>query len=174
MSSSFQINFLPSFELAPGSSGYPAGEKGILAIQDFQFAAGDPGDIRRPAIFQPGETVYLVFSVQGGMPKNGMLWLQEDLTVRYPDGNTGLKLENIIDFREKLKTPGPIAMTNNIALPSDAMPGRYTVSVVLRDKHSGRQLNEQRFFYVTPRGEAAAQPAEPPAPAAPPAAPAAE
>jgi hypothetical protein len=161
LSDSFKVNFLPSAETRTGRPTYPDAAKGILAIQDFQFAEGEPDAVRRPAIFHPGEKVFLVFSVIGGRAKDEVVWIQEDLTVRYPDGNTGLKLENIIDFRERLERPGPIEMTNNVALPGDAMPGRYTVSIVLRDKHTGRQLNEQRFFYVAPKGVAPQKPSPP-------------
>ncbi len=168
LSDSFQVNFLPAVTRGPTVA--PTGAKGILAIASFQFAAGRPEDTRTPAVFQPGEKVYLVFSVNGGAVKNDKYWIQEDLNVRYPDGSTGLKLENIIDFHEGLEQPGPIEMTNNIALPMDAMPGRYTVSIVLRDQNSGRQMNEQRFFYVAPKSALpeGTQPPTPPSPASPP------
>lgn len=150
LSDSFEVNFLPAFDVRnAGVSEAGTKLRGIIGITSFQFAGDSPDNIRRPAIFKPGETVYLVFAVMGGTEKNGMVWLQEDLTVRYPDGSTGLSLDNIIDFHQKLDRPGPVEMTNNIALPEDAQPGRYTVSIVVRDNNSGRQLNEQRFFYVS-------------------------
>lgn len=153
LSSDFQVNFLPAIQIGTQGLAGRRMTKGLLNIQQFQFAADKPDSIRRPAIFQPGEKVYLIFYVNGGAEKNGKVWIQEDLTVRYPDGTTGLKLENIIDFNEELEQPGPVEMTNNIALPADATPGRYTASIVIRDKNSGRKLNEQRFFYVTPKPE---------------------
>lgn len=152
MSKGFQVNFLPAVDVS-ANGGLVSGaklRKSTIGITSFAFAGGAPDKIRRPAIFKAGETVYLVFSVIGGTEKDDKIWLQEDLTVRYPDNSTGLSLDNIIDFHQKLDKPGPVEMTNNIALPDDAQPGRYTVSIVVRDNNSGRHLNEQRFFYVSP------------------------
>jgi hypothetical protein len=81
-----------------------------------------------------------------------------------------LKLENVIDFHQTIAQEGPVELTNNIALPDNAIPGRYTVTLTLRDQNSGRQLKEQRFFYVTPPGTTPKtieeeKPVAPPAPA---------
>jgi len=45
---------------------------------------------------------------------------------------------------------GPIHFANNIAIPEGAQPGRYTITLTIRDKVSRQELKEQRFFYVTP------------------------
>ena len=82
--------------------------------------------------------------------REGEAWIQEDLTVRYPDDSVGLKLENVIDFHQKIDEAGPIEFTNNVALPENAQAGRYAITIGIRDKHSDRLLKEQRFFYVTP------------------------
>lgn len=151
LSSSFKINFIPAFEIRSRQVSAVAPQAtGIMTIGDFNFAEGQPENIKKPAIFKPGNTIFIVFTMNGGAKKNGKLWIQEDLIVRYPDGSEGLKLDNVIDFHDELKIPGPIEMVNNIDLPQDAVAGRYTVSIVLRDKNTGRQLNEQRFFYVSP------------------------
>lgn len=152
MSRNFQVNFLPALDVSAtgGTVSGSRSRKSAIGIISFAFAGGSPDETRQPAIFKPGETVYLVFSVIGGTEKDDKVWLQEDLTVRYPDNSTGLSLDNIIDFHQKLDKAGPVEMTNNIALPDDAQPGRYTVSIVVRDNNSGRHLNEQRFFYVSP------------------------
>ncbi len=91
----------------------------------------------------------MTFDVIGFELKNNKAWIQEDLLVRYPDESIGLKLENVIDFYQTLTTTEPIKLTNNINLPQKALPGRYTVTITIRDKNSGKQLKEQRFFYVT-------------------------
>jgi uncharacterized RDD family membrane protein YckC len=153
LSSDFEINFLPSADM--GSVGGKRAQRrpSIFTVKDFAFAAGSPDAKRSPALFKPGDKVFLVFSVMGGTRKDDKLWIQEDLTVRYPDGSTGLKLDNIIDFHEPLERPGPIELTNNIAIPEDAMPGRYVANIVIRDKNADRQITEQRFFYVTPKNQ---------------------
>jgi len=153
LSGSFKINFLPAvdFRMA-GFAGVSNKPVANLTVQQFSFAAGSPEQKRKPSIFEPGEKVYLVFNVDGFQTDNGKAWIQEDLLVRYPDDSIGLKLENVIDFHETITKEGPIEFSNNIALPPNALSGRYTVTMTLRDKNSGKQLKEQRFFYVTPAG----------------------
>jgi uncharacterized RDD family membrane protein YckC len=148
LTGSFRINFLPAFEVRSVKKQPTPRDLGLLNIKEFNFAGNTPEELRRPPIFKAGETVYIVFMVNGGKEKFGKVWIQEDLIVRYPDGNIGLKLDNIIDFHEAVPAQGLIELTNNMALPPDAMPGRYTVSLIVRDKHTGRQINEQHFFYV--------------------------
>lgn len=151
LSGSFKVNFLPAVDITTRTSmGLQQGRQQILLIREFAFAAGSPKQIRKPSIFQPGEKVFLNFKVSGYEMKGSKAWIQEDLLVRYPDESIGLKLENVIDFYERIDDTEPIALTNNIALPDNALPGRYTVTLTIRDKHSGKQLKEQRFFYVTP------------------------
>jgi len=161
LSGPFKINFLPAIDFRmAGLAGLES--KGIqnLSVQDFSFAAGTVDEKRKPSIFQPGEKVFLDFNVDGYDVQDGKAWIQEDLLVRYPDESIGLKLENVIDFHETLAKKGPIEFTNNIVLPDNALPGRYTVTLTIRDKNSGRQLKEQRFFYVTPPGGAPKMPEE--------------
>lgn len=168
LSGSFKINFLPGIDLKmAGLQGLETRPIQNLIVQQFSFAAGSPDQKRKPSIFQPGETVYIVFNVDGFQIADGKAWIQEDLMVRYPDESIGLKLENVIDFHETVIKEGPVEFSNNIALPQNALPGRYTVTLTLRDKNSDRQLKEQRFFYVTPSGgvqKPAEEPAQPPTP----------
>lgn len=147
----FQVNFLPSIDI----SGKFKGKKGIsanLATTNFRFAAGDPNSLRKPSIFQPGETLFLVFEVDGYKRDDGKVWIQEDISVRYPDDSIGLKLENINDFNQEVDQEGPIRFENNMAIPDTASPGRYTVTITIRDKLARQELKEQRFFYVTASG----------------------
>ncbi len=157
---SFQVNFLPSIDLRGLASAAPASRDENLTIRNFRFAAGDAETLRKPSIFQPGETLYLVFDLSGFGVQEGKAWIQEDLSVSYPDGSVGLKLENINDFNREVTEPGPVRFENHIALPANAQAGRYTVTITLRDKNSRREIKEQRFFYITPP-EGSAQPAAP-------------
>jgi uncharacterized RDD family membrane protein YckC len=174
LAGSFQINFLPMIDFRKGGlGGLTSKTIQNLIVPQFSFSAGSIEQKRRPAIFQPGETLFLVFNVDGFEVRDGKVWIQEDLLVRYPDDSIGLKLENVIDFHQAVAQEGPIEFTNNIALPEGALPGRYTVTLTLRDQNSGRQLKEQRFFYVTPAGTTPKTPEEekpalPPAPPTPP------
>lgn len=150
LTSGFQINFLPSIDLAAISSPAKESRQMNLSIQNFTFAEGEDRAPRRPSIFEPGETVFMIFDVDGYATRQGNVWIQEDLTINYPDGGVGLRLENINDFHQGLKKSGYIRFENNISLPDVAQPGRYSVTITIRDKLSNRDLKEQRFFYVTP------------------------
>ncbi len=70
-----------------------------------------------------------------------------------------------------VKGSGPIELTNNITLPTNANAGNYEVLLTLRDKFAGVELKYTKIFYVK-RTEAApaepAQPTIPPPPAEPP------
>jgi uncharacterized RDD family membrane protein YckC len=148
--SDFEINFLPSIDIRGAAPDTGAMRQINLGINDFRFAAGSPDTARKPAIFQPGETLYMVFDVGGYAVEDGGVWIQEDLSIRYPDDTLGLKLENINDFKQQLSQEGFIRFENNIALPEKSLPGRYTVTMTLRDKYARREVKEQRFFYITP------------------------
>jgi uncharacterized RDD family membrane protein YckC len=167
----FQINFLPSFDFSGSARrARRMAQMRNLGIRNFRFAADSPSAERRPAIFTPSETLFMVFDVGGYNMKDGKAWIQEDLSIQYPDGSVGLKLQNINDFNETLRDPGLIRFENNIRLPEGAQSGRYTVTITLRDRLSRRQIKEQRFFYITPPDQGAPvvreeeEPAEAPPP----------
>jgi len=158
LTSGFQINFLPSIDMTSVTSKGEMTSAANLSIRNFNFAEGEKQTPRRPSIFEPGETVYMLFDIGGYTIKRGNVWIQEDLSISYPDGNVGLKLENINDFHQELKKSGYIRFENNIALPEDAQAGRYTVTITVRDRLSNRDLKEQRFFYVTPPDSTSPEP----------------
>jgi len=123
-----------------------------LSIHAFRFAASDPTQTRRPALFEPGENLFLLFEVDGYKFDGARVWLEEDMSVRYPDGSMALKLENISTLNRELTQTGPVRFENNIALPPNAQPGRYTVTITIRDKLAKQELKEQRFFYISSPG----------------------
>lgn len=150
LSGGFKINFLPSVDFSQTKVLKSSTAPQNLQIKDFTFAEGDKKTPRRPSIYQPGEMVYILFDIDGFATKDESVWIQEDLSISYPDGNVGLKLENINDFHQRLESEGVIRFENNIQLPRNAEAGRYTVLLTLRDRLSNKELKEQRFFYVTP------------------------
>lgn len=151
LGSHFKINFLPSFE--GGSHFFAASNfaRAPFGIQELHFTANrEETDRRSPPIYKPGETVYIFFNVAGYSRKENFAWLSEDIIVRYPDNSEALKLENAIEYREKSDDAAPVQMVNNFALAPNAQTGRYSVSILLRDRHSKKELQDQRFFYVNP------------------------
>lgn len=148
LSRDFKINFLPSISAEAWRKEPISEMQPNLLTRNFHFAAGDSSNTRMPPTFEPGETLYIIFDVNGYRRDETKVWLQEDLDVNYPDGSAGLKLENINDFNKEVTQEGPIRFENSIEIPQNAQVGRYSVTITIRDKLSSQELKEQRFFYI--------------------------
>lgn len=149
LTTNFEVNFLPAFDLK-GSSQLPAIQPN-LSIKNFTFAEGEASYTQKSLSFRPGDKLFMLFEVNGYKKDGSRVWLEEDLLVRYPDDSVGLKLEKINEFNQEIHGAGPIRFENNIMIPQDAEPGRYTVTITVRDKISRQELKEPRFFYVLSR-----------------------
>ncbi|OGQ22379.1 MAG: hypothetical protein A3I05_04750 [Deltaproteobacteria bacterium RIFCSPLOWO2_02_FULL_44_10] len=152
LSPSFRINFLPSLDLTKEQGIQRQRQNqslSVMRIQNVRFYEGSPHSPQRTsANFYPGEIIYLVFEVDGYALEENQVWLKEDVTIRYPDASVALKLEEIIDFHKPIEKAEPIEFSNKLVLPKTAPPGRYTVTIAIRDVLSKRKLTQQRFFYV--------------------------
>jgi len=129
------------------AQGHAQAQRG-LEVRNFRFAAGSPTAVRSPALFQPGEKLFIVFEVFGYKSEKNLAWIQEDLIVRYPDGSFALHLKNINEFKQELTKVGPIRFENNIAIPEGSQAGRYTVIINLRDILSGKTTSAQHYFNI--------------------------
>lgn len=119
-----------------------------LSIRRFLFLNSD-GNLKTSNTYKPGETALLQFELVGFTVRDGAAWIQQDLTVRYPDGSIGLKQENIIDFHKTLQNPeAPLEFKNRLELPANGQSGRYAIVLTVRDKLSGKQLTEQKLLMV--------------------------
>lgn len=147
LSPDFRLNFLPKISFI-NQFGLQVKELENITIDHFRFAANETNNYRVPPTFKAGEIVYLVFEIQGYTKKDRTVWIQEDLTVTYPDGTIGLKQSNIVDYKEVVKGSGPIELTNNLTLPANAAGGQYEVSITLRDMFAGSLVKDTRYFYV--------------------------
>lgn len=145
----FRWHFIPSTELFPLLPQFtPAAEPFML--RNFRFAEGKPENIRQPATYVAGETAWFVFDIHGYTLDSGEVWLQEDLAIRYPDNSFGLRQENIIDYKQVLRTKGPIELKNNVRLPVGFPTGKYTVFLTIRDQHNAdaAPIVHTETFYV--------------------------
>lgn len=147
-SSKFKINFMPRLEVIKDLGLDKSSDDGDVVFQNFRFAANEPTDYRTPPTFSAGETVYLVFELKDYTKKDRKVWLQEDLSVTYPDGTIGLKQANIVDYRQVVKGDAPIEFTNNITLPDNAVSGEYQVNITIRDKFGTKELTDTQKFFV--------------------------
>lgn len=129
----------------------PGSDQQGLLIERFSYLEQDRTTPRHSAEFKPGETIFFSFDVSGFAIRNKEAWIQEDLTVRYPNNTIGFRQENIVDFHQLLKNPEmPLEIVNTLSLPPTAQPGHYTLVIVLHDRFSDIHLTEQRTFRIVP------------------------
>ncbi len=150
----FRLTFFPRTELFPD---FPSVQPnfGKFRIAAFRFAEGTPDNARSPAVYVPGEVAFFVFDVDGFHTKGNMVWIQQDLAIRYPDNTFGLRQENIIDHKQVKRIAGPLVLKNSINLPEGLPTGTYTVFITLRDKFGGGApiIHNETFFIKDVLGE---------------------
>lgn len=143
---SFKLNFLPTLEVMGSIADESAYKE--LTLTHIRFAAEDVSIIRTPPVFKPGETVFIISDVYGYERSGRMVWLQEDLDVKYPDSSIGLHQENIVDYHQVIQTRGAVELTNSIKLPPDAKDGTYTVTITVRDLFGHESKSTKETFEV--------------------------
>ncbi len=145
-STSFRFNFLPTLEIFGGVT--DQGGYQTPTLTHFRFAAENETTIRTPPVFEPGETLFIIFDLYGYQKSGRMVWMQEDLEVRYPDQSIGLHQENIIDFHQVISTDGPIELSNKFFIPLTAKPGTYTLQISVRDLFAHERVSTTKTFEV--------------------------
>lgn len=169
---SLDVRFLVKvFSVEVGGRTKDSEQKGLL-IERFSYLEQDRATPRHSAEFKPGETIFFSFDISGFAIRDKEAWMQEDLTVRYPNNTIGFRQENIVDFHQLLKNPEmPLEIVNTLSLPPTAQPGHYTLVIVLHDRFGDTHLTEQRTFRIVPvegvsaPAEGSAAPSPTPAPA---------
>lgn len=149
LSGEFKVNFLPTIDIKGFGINKSETSTPNLMTQNFNFAAQDPETLRKPPVYNPGETLFLSFEVVGFKKEGDKVWLQEDISVRYPDNTVGLKIENSNEKNGPVTEDGPAKFNNDMTIPPNAQVGRYTIVLTVRDMVSKQEIKEQRFFYVT-------------------------
>lgn len=144
----FNWGFLP---VAENFSFLPALSTPVepFLLHNFRFAEGRPDNTRQPPSYVAGETAWFLFDIHGYQLDGDMVWLQEDLAIRYPDNSFGLRQENIIDYHQVLRTKGPVELKNNVRLPEGFPVGQYTVYLTIRDKNTPESkpiVHTETFF----------------------------
>ncbi len=145
-SDDFNYEFLPTLEIFGSLGG--ASEYKQLTIDHMRIASNEAGTIRMPAQFKPGETVYVISDVYGFERRKRMVWLQEDIEVKYPDGSIGLHQENIVDYHQVVTGRGPVELTNSIKIPETVADGPYIVTITVRDLYSYQRATVKQQFDV--------------------------
>ena len=125
--------------------------KKTLFIDNFVYLKED-GSFKTDDKYLAGETALIRFKIDGFLLRDNAAWVQVDITVHFPDGSIALKQDNVLDFHQELQNPNaPIQMSTTIALRNNTPEGRYALTLSIRDRLSGKQLTQQKFFQVVPR-----------------------
>ncbi len=156
-SSEFKFNFLPTVEFMGTFAEESAYKE--LTLTNIRFAVNNVNTERMPATYLPGETVYIIFDVYGYERSGRMVWLQEDLDVRYPDGSIGLHQENVFDYHQPIRSGAPVEFQNKVELRDNSQGGTYTVTITVRDLFAREKTQLKQTFEVR-----APQPVAPPQP----------
>lgn len=166
----FNLGFMPQVEGLPTLDVMSSGKPQVLTLRNFRFGVNDLNTLRTPPVYVAGETVFLLSEISGYARKDRKVWIQEDLTVQYPDGSIGLKQENAVDYNQ-IWDPGVqiIKLDNHFPLPPTAEPGVYLVTVTIRDMLANRTtVTETQSFTVKAPPPVTSPlelvPTEPPAP----------
>jgi len=160
LTSEFRFNFMPTIEFMGGVA--EESEYKELTLTHIRFAAGDVSTIRTPPMFSPGETVFIITDVYGYEKNGRMVWLQEDLDIKYPDSSIGLHQENIVDYHQVVQIRGgPVELTNSLKLPDAAQGGTYTVTITVRDLFGHDQKIIKETFEVSNPQPVTTPPIEP-------------
>jgi hypothetical protein len=110
-----------------------------LSAKDLVISHEKDGPAGESRTFYPGDKIYIKFSLSDyKLDSDGNLWIQEDLAMIDPNGESVLKRQNLIDDR----VPPPdgaksIPVDNTITLFDTAQPGKHTIEINVRDKIGG-------------------------------------
>ncbi|MFH1654081.1 MAG: RDD family protein [Pseudomonadota bacterium] len=119
-----------------------------LFIPKLKFVSSSGSDVEREPIYDPGEEIYFIFELINFNIKDGRTWLKEDIDIVYPSEDN-LKLENFLEVKERANPKIPLKVENSIQLNSKSPPGRYGITVTLRDMIKGDSTQKIGYFYVT-------------------------
>jgi uncharacterized RDD family membrane protein YckC len=142
----FKFNFYPTMEFMGEVAEESAYKE--LTLTHVRFAAGDVNTFRTPPVFVAGETIFIITDVYGYERSGRMVWIQEDLEIKYPDSSIGLHQENIVDYHQVVPSRAPVQLTNSIKLPESAQGGTYIVSIIVRDLFGHEVAKTKQSFEV--------------------------
>ncbi len=122
---------------------------GTLKLENVRFAEGKEGPEVPDATFVLGQPIYVLFQIKGfSTDTSGMLKVQEDLLVTGPDGSEVLDKKNVLDLNLDAAGGDSLTANNEITLHDDAKAGDYRVTLLVHDRISGSDLEQEVKFSV--------------------------
>ncbi len=100
------------------------------------------------AVFFPGSTVFLSAEVAGFRSKGNRAWVQGDLVLQDPTGQTVLDKKGFLNSSSKSQRWKSLRMTSRFVLHPLALPGAYTATLTLRDVLGHTRLEQKKLLLV--------------------------
>lgn len=98
--------------------------------------------------YAPGEIVYMTADVSGFIIQDGRTWLQHDLLVRGPQGESIIDILNVINKSFTVGHEDHQQLTSSFLLPLKLDSGRYQVRFRVRDRYGNMTGDDVLAFHV--------------------------
>ncbi len=118
-----------------------------LKIGSFHFGQSHAPSTDAEPLYTPGEIVYLTADISGYITKDNSVWLQQDILVTDPEGDTLIDLLNVINKRYPASPSGLQPMTSSFLLPLRIKTGSYKASIRVRDRY-GNMIGEAKKSFL--------------------------
>ncbi len=118
-----------------------------LYVKEFYFGKPDAPAGEKPH-YLPGEIVHTTLQVSGFAKEQGGAWLQQDLLVLAPTGETLIDLLNVTNRRFDVGQNSQQTLSSSFLIPPTVTSGEYTVRVRVRDALGEMQGESKGTFLV--------------------------
>ena len=135
----------------------PAGREGFLAVKDFAFCSYVDADLNcvgKPEEFSKGEDVYVWFVVESSVI-DGQVMLLRNHEIVDPQGQIVLRAEQKDAYTTELqsgKKEESIVFADFFVLGSDAIPGEYTLNIILENPLLNKKVTLTKKFMIVEGG----------------------
>lgn len=134
---------------------------GDLSISNIVFCSEQPVgymdyDEQPSAQYNQGDTVWIYMNINNihynvNSDDTSEIWIKQNLTLLDSQGELIQDFGEIINDHRNLpeeEDPDKIFLTNNIYIPTDFDPGRYTVKISIMDALAGETTSQSSTFRI--------------------------
>jgi hypothetical protein len=134
---------------------------GDLSISNIVFCSDQPlgymdYEEQPSAQYNPGDTVWIYMNINNlyyniNSDESSEIWIKQDLSLLDSQGELIQDFGEIVNDHRNLpeeEDPDKIFLTNNINIPTDFDPGRYTVTIFVEDALAGETTSESSTFRI--------------------------
>ncbi len=118
-----------------------------LFVEEVNFGFNQE-ELNKKAIYEPGDTVYVLFRISGFAVINDRSWIQADLKVRDSRANIILDRLNVVNSTLTSGSRKPLKFSTRFVLHPDSLPGRYEATLIVRDSLGNTKVERKEYFAV--------------------------